>query len=482
MKNWKRIFSGAVALVSVLGIASCGNSGSDSKNESSSYVDKVNVADTDDISGIVQNIEPIPDGADGELKWLSYFDINPTRKAPEKRTDLTLFEGKGGSIKYEQVSSVEKYEQLAARLMANDPPDMFWYEQKMTFPANCIKEMFQPIDDIIDFDTPLWSGVKNTADQFTLNGNHYVAPVKFVSNSVLTYDKDMISAAGLEDPYDLYMDGDWDWDTWYDMMDEYCKGASADEERYGVNGWFAPFIFQSTGKTLIQYDAEKDEYVSNLNDADFTRAADLLYNIKKNNMYYPDWVGQSRDAFKKNILFYAMGPWASIESHTPKEGDNWGVVPIPKDPNADGLYTTVEINAYMWVKGSEKKDAMRCWSECARIVNVQDEYIQTEKDKFFENNPYWTEEMYDMAYNEVTSDKYTQLIDPGYGISTTLSDDDAATNDTKEAVIPYLYTSVMKEDENGAQYTWTQLREAYSTTVESELKTFNEAYHKFIGK
>lgn len=482
MKNWKRIFSGAVALVSVLGIASCGSSGSDSKNESSSYVDKVNVADTDDISGIVQNIEPIPDGADGELKWLSYFDINPTRKAPEKRTDLTLFEGKGGSIKYEQVSSVEKYEQLAARLMANDPPDMFWYEQKMTFPANCIKEMFQPIDDIIDFDTPLWSGVKNTADQFTLNGNHYVAPVKFVSNSVLTYDKDMISAAGLEDPYDLYMDGDWDWDTWYDMMDEYCKGASADEERYGVNGWFAPFIFQSTGKTLIQYDAEKDEYVSNLNDADFTRAADLLYNIKKNNMYYPDWVGQSRDAFKKNILFYAMGPWASIESHTPKEGDNWGVVPIPKDPNADGLYTTVEINAYMWVKGSEKKDAMRCWSECARTVNVQDEYIQTEKDKFFENNPYWTEEMYDMAYNEVTSDKYTQLIDPGYGISTTLSDDDAATNDTKEAVIPYLYTSVMKEDENGAQYTWTQLREAYSTTVESELKTFNEAYHKFIGK
>lgn len=482
MRNWKRIFSGAVALVSVLGIASCGSSGSDSKNESSSYVDKVNVADTDDISGIVQNIEPIPDGADGELKWLSYFDINPTRKAPEKRTDLTLFEGKGGSIKYEQVSSVEKYEQLAARLMANDPPDMFWYEQKMTFPANCIKEMFQPIDDIIDFDTPLWSGVKNTADQFTLNGNHYVAPVKFVSNSVLTYDKDMISAAGLEDPYDLYMDGDWDWDTWYDMMDEYCKGASADEERYGVNGWFAPFIFQSTGKTLIQYDAEKDEYVSNLNDADFTRAADLLYNIKKNNMYYPDWVGQSRDAFKKNILFYAMGPWASIESHTPKEGDNWGVVPIPKDPNADGLYTTVEINAYMWVKGSEKKDAMRCWSECARIVNVQDEYIQTEKDKFFENNPYWTEEMYDMAYNEVTSDKYAQLIDPGYGISTTLSDDDAATNDTKEAVIPYLYTSVMKEDENGAQYTWTQLREAYSSTVESELKTFNEAYHKFIGK
>ncbi len=482
MKNIKRVLAGTVALVSAFGIASCGSSGSDNKEGSSSYVDKIEVADIDELQSVVQNIEAIPEDADGELKWLSYFDINPTKKAPETRTDLTLFEERGGKITYEQVSSVEKYEQLAARLMANNPPDMFWYEQKMTFPANCIKEMFQPVDEIVDFDTPLWSGVKDTAEQFTLNGDHYVAPIKFVANSVLTYDKDMVAAAGLDDPYDLYMDGEWDWNVWYDMMDEYCQGASADEERYGVNGWFAPFIFQSTGKTLISYDAENDEYVSNLNDADFTRATDLLYDIKKNNLYYPDWIGQSSDAFKKNILFYAMGPWASTETHTPKEDDNWGIVPLPRDPNTDTLYTSTELQAYMWVKGSTKTDAMRCWLECARLVNVQEEYIQTEKDKFFENNPYWTEEMYNVAYEEIMTDKYVQLIDPGYGISTTLSDDNAATNDTKEAVISYLYSSVMKEDENGAQYTWTQLREKYSTTVDSELKTFNEAYHNFIGK
>ena len=51
---------------------------------------------------------------------------------------------------------------------------------------------------------------------------------------------------------------------------------------------------------------------------------------------------------------------------------------------------------------------------------------------------------------------------------------------TKEAVIPYLYTSVMKTNESGAQYTWAQLKEEYQPTVESELKTFNEAYKKFV--
>ena len=80
MKNSKRVIAGAMALLSAVSVASCGSSsGSDS---SSSYVDKVKVASTDDISAI-------PDGSEKELEWLSYFDINPTKKEPEKR-ELTL--------------------------------------------------------------------------------------------------------------------------------------------------------------------------------------------------------------------------------------------------------------------------------------------------------------------------------------------------------------------------------------------------------
>lgn len=407
MKNSKRVIAGAMALLSAVSVASCGSSsGGDS---SSSYVDKVKVASTDDIA-------TIPDGSEKELEWLSYFDINPTKKEPEKRTDLTLFEEKGGKIKYSQTSSMNKYDKLAARLMSNDPPDMFWYEQSMTFPANCIKEMFQPVDDIVDFDSAMWSDVKDVAEQFTLNGKHFVAPINFLPGSVITYD------------------------------------------------------------------ADKDEYVSNLNDADFVRASDMLYDIAKNGMYYPDWVGQAGDAFKKNILFYAMGPWASTGTHSPKDGDNWGVVPMPKDPNSDTLYTTIDMNAYMWVKGSTKNDAMKCWLECAKIVYTQDTYKDIEKEKFFVNNPNWTEDMYNVAYVDLVTDKFTKIFDPGYGISTTLSDNDAATNDTKEAVIPYLYTSVMKTDENGSQYTWTQLKEQYKGTVDSELKTLNDQYHAYLEK
>lgn len=468
MYNAKKIVCAASALALSFSAAACS---SGSKDSSSVYKEKVKIEDTDTIA-------PIPEGAETELEWLSYFDINPSKNSQEKRVDLSLFEKKGGSIKYSATSSMTKYDQLANRLLSNDPPDLFWFEQKMTFPCYCIKGMFQPVDEIVDFDQSLWSEVKPIADEFVLKGEHYVCPIETGSLITLTYNKDFIEANALSDPYDLYMEGNWTWNEWYDLMDEYCSGAQGEESRYGINGWFAPFVFHSTGKTLINYDAEKDEYVSNIDDPDFDRASDLLYDIQKNNLYYQDWIGSATDAFKKNILFYAMGTWAV----TPKEGDNWGMVPMPRDPNTDEYYTSLSITAYMWVKGSQKSDAVKCWYECARTAATDPVYKEQGKEKLFVSQPYWTEEMYDMSCVEPTTEKYNKIVDPGYGISTLLSNDDAANTPTKEAVIAYMYSSVMKSDDDGVQFTWAKLRETYRSTIDSELKDFNEEYHKFINQ
>ncbi len=469
MRTSKRIIASVTALVSAMSFAACG---SKKGSDSSSYEEKVKVSDTD-------AIEAIPEGAETELEWLSYFDLNPSRGSEEKSAELSLFEQKGGSIKYTPCTSMTNFDALANRILSNDVPDMFWYEGGMCFPLYCMKDMFQPIDSIVDFNDPVWADVKGTADQFVLNGEHYVAPIKYVANSVLTYDKDMIDAAALDDPYELYLDGEWTWDAWYDMMTDYVGGAEGDEVRYGVNGYFAPFIFYSTGHTLIEYDAEKDEYVSNIEDPNFDRATDLLYNIQKNGLYYGDWIGQASDCFKENILFYAMGPWASSDVHTPSEDANWASVPLPRDPNADKQYTSLEINSYLWVEGSKKSEAMKCWLECARIANSDPEYKEINKEKFFVKNPNWTEEMYQVGYEEMSGENWTQLVDPGFGISLELSNDKAANNPWKQAVIMYMYTSVMKTDDDGAQYTWAQLRETYRGTIDSELKTFNEAYREF---
>ena len=185
--NIKKYTALTAALVLAFSAVSCGKS-NDSSAQTSSYSEKIEVIDSSadsDKNSAYNSVEEL-NGEEGELEWFSYYDLNPTRNQPERSANLALFENKGGKIIYAQTSSMKKYDDLAARLMADDPPDMFAYEQKMTFPANCVKEMFQPIDDAIDLDDLLWADVKATADDFTLGGKHYVLPIAYGALSVMT--------------------------------------------------------------------------------------------------------------------------------------------------------------------------------------------------------------------------------------------------------------------------------------------------------
>ena len=468
MKNFKRFLAALLAIGMSVSLIGCQNS------SDSSYDEAVDVP-------TAEEIEAIPDSAEKTLDWCSYYDLNPSANSEEKYTNVSLFEDKGGKINYISCGgSVNKYNKLSELILANTPPDIFPYEQKMTFPIGVIKERYQPVDSVVDFDSPLWADVKDTAEQFALNGKHYVAPISFGTLSTLTYDLDVIAEEGLDDPYELYQEGKWDWNSFYDIMKQYKENAKGNEERYGINGWYHPFIFQSTGQTIISKDPKTGKYINNIKNPDLERAADFLYKLTKEGLDNAAWIGSAASTFENNTLFFAMGPWASTGSHTPKEGDRWGVVPMPRDPNSDVQYTTLDIGAYMWIKGSTKKDAVRCWYECSKLAATADEYKEISKKKFYVDNPNWSEEAYQVTYEDVISDKFTKVIDPGYGISTLLSDDDAATNITKEAVIAYLYTSIRKFDDSKTQITWTQVREQYKPIIDSELQKFNDSLQEFL--
>ena len=51
---------------------------------------------------------------------------------------------------------------------------------------------------------------------------HYVAPISFTVGTLMMYDQDVIDAEGLDDPYELYQNNEWNWDKWYDMMSGVC--------------------------------------------------------------------------------------------------------------------------------------------------------------------------------------------------------------------------------------------------------------------
>jgi len=470
MKSIKKAMALAVSVVSVIGVCSCGSSGDESSKVES--VKKVEVEDTKDI-------ENIPDDAQKTIRWMGTYNLNPNEKKGEDKTvEMTLFNNKGGKVEWTQVTDSEKFDQLASAIMSQkDVPDIFKYEW-MAFPAQVLKDMYQPVDDIVNFDDPLWSDVKASADQFVLNGKHYVAPINFTVGTMMMYDKSLIDANGLSDPYEEYLDGNWNWDTWVEIMTEFCENAPADSERYGINGWFQTQVIQQTGKTMVNY--EDGKFVSNLNDPDIERAENMLYDIGKKGYVNNDWLGNAKMALKDgNLLFYCMGTWAMTGNNGPSEGDEWRVVPVPSDPNSDEKYMTADMLAYMWVRGSTAKEAVKTWYECCRMANTDEEYKANGKEKFLNANPNWTEDMY-QVFLDASSNENKMVFDYGYGISSTMSSDNAS--EDGNCVTRKLYEFTNKEDDSGKQYSWTELRQTYSSTVDSELKAINEAVEDYIKK
>lgn len=463
MKNYKRVIAGAFALAMAFSAASCGSKKED--KDSSSFEATNNVKVEDD-----ENISAIPDGSATELLYLGEGDLNPTAGNPETSTELTLFQKRGGSIKYSATTHDERFDKLAAAITANkDVPDIFKYEW-IAFPSQIVREMYQPIDSIVDFESDLWSPTKNVADQFVLKGEHYVAPVGYEASAMLCYDNSVIESEGLDDPYQLYLDGEWTWSAWENIMTDYVGNAS-DTERYGVNGFFKNHFVQQTGKRLVEYDADSNTFVNNLKDPDIEKAENMLYDMNKKGLILGGWIGSASDCFSQNCLFYAMGDWAYTGNSGPKEGDNWAIVPIPASDDNPQKITTSNMTAYMWVKGSDKADAVKCWFECNRVAKTDPKYAETNKEKFMENNPYWTEEMYNVR-SDVISDDYMMIFDYIFGISNTLGDEKSF--DGNQKLADYIYGAVASTDEDGNQPTWAQIREQYSATVDSEINDMNK--------
>ena len=475
MLRSKRLIALSAAILTAFAAASCGSSSSETASASSeddSFVptENVEVQTTEKVDGI-------PEGADGELLYMGLDDLNPTKAKKEKSTELTLFEEKGGKISFHQTTYFGQYDELAAAIMSNkDAPDFVDYNW-LSFPCHTLKGMNQPIDDIVDFDDPLWVDVKDDAEQYSLAGKHYVAPLYYEASAMICYDHSLIESESLDDPYELYLEGEWTQDKWASIMREYV-GNAGDSERYGINGFFKPHCIQQTGKTLVNYDMATNSFSSNLNDPDIESVENMLYDLNKEGILSNEWIGSAREAFNGGSLFYAMGAWGYSGNFSPKEDDDWRVVPIPaysKDPQK---ITTSDMTSYMWVKGSKKNDAMRVWLECCRLTYTDPDYAETNRKKFMENNPYWTDEMYDVMM-DVTSDDYYMIYDYCYGLDNTTGDANAF--DGNICLTDVLYKMSSQEDDEGVQNTWAQIREKYSPTIDTTVKEVNDAVKAMIG-
>ncbi len=178
----------------------------------------------------------------------------------------------------------------------------------------------------------------------------------------LGYNKDMIEAANLPDPYQLYLDGEWTWDAWVEMME-----ALNDPENgvYAFRGAWTNTLDQillSNGASIagIRPDADGN-IVEGISSKATTECLDFMREIYVdrglsfwNASCDEDWNSSVYAFGEGGCAFFPAAAWI-IDEADPDHEINLGVVPWPLGPSVSSYDEVAQIKQggtyYMIPKG-----------------------------------------------------------------------------------------------------------------------------------
>ncbi len=337
----------------------------------------------------------------GTVKWLATYDINPDKGKP-KLFALELFETKyGGKIEYIPTTWENRYNDLSTMVLGGSAPDLFPAQEFDTFPSKVADGMFQPFDDYLDFnDESLWTeGAKKLADAHVIGGKHYVAPVNTDSKCLMIYNKRTMEENGLDDPAELFAEGNWTWDTFREMCVEYCD---REEDKFAYDSWYFETQFVlTTGVAPISM--EDGLVKSGIDSAELERAENFMYELKRDDLPLPkaefNWTEQPQRIAEGKTLFWPCATWALWEADLSKFGEQGEImfVPMPRDPNADEYYLPANMDAYALCKGAENPEGAAAFIKCKLIAEKDENALAITENQYREDYG-WTDEMFEMWY------------------------------------------------------------------------------------
>ncbi|MDE7193831.1 MAG: extracellular solute-binding protein [Oscillospiraceae bacterium] len=464
MKQSKRILSCAVITALLLGITACEqetdpDSGSSVFVPATAATTPATTVDPDENAATDMEIKDLdtslytPDGNAGTVQYLGYYDIHSDQKGTEQ---CLIFESEqyGGKIEFSTCPSGDGYvERLSTLIAADESPDIV-VQDVCRFPGTVSRNMFEPLDDYIDIYSPLWEDMSEVIESFAYKGKHYKVPHRITTSFALNYSKKTIEENNLPDPYELYMNGEWTWDAWRSMMQQFCD---RDE---GNMGFFATdtiltALISTTGVALV--DAQPDgTIVCNISDPNVTRAMSFYETLCRdgvmNGKELSDWV--SPQLFATNcdkLLFLGMEPeWTytaatqEIQNKTGVENDvfdtvsDFAFVPFPRDVEADKYYQAYDVFGFAIPKGAKNIKGAVDMMNCFRVYEIDAQVAaQVREDHvnpatiYYTEGKYagsrrwqikWGEQEYDLWQEMRDGSKFEFLTEDGFGFNQTFWD------------------------------------------------------------
>lgn len=376
----KKLLCLALAIVCVLTFAACGdNSGkkSSSKNSSSEPLvsgDRVSSGGVGINSDVDQTLLESPlatkDYGGQEFKfyfWYQYGE-NIDRKISEfnKQHNANVVTEIGTSFS----------EDIAKSIVEGVPYDIIANHSDY-FPQSVIADILAPLNehltdkrDFFDVNSVKNGGLsQEIIDAFTWGDQKYTAgSAQSIYSMVFYYNKKLFAEAELEDPYELWKNGQWTWDKCVEMSDMVTdpESSTAFLQEIYLSNWLT-----LNGVKYVTVDNKNKTAKENLNDAK-TLAAIQKWQDLYLSEDHPVCSTDTCDLFGSSKIAYAAISYTDVyasyadkalnKTTFDKNVANLGVVPMPTGLIDEGTYAGHVPQGYAAAKGAKDTSVAVCYA------------------------------------------------------------------------------------------------------------------------
>ena len=375
MKNTLlRLVTLALALLMAFSLFACGgNSGDSDKKDSEEYFDiegddtKSDDTSKDDSSNsgekapVDVKITPV----NGDLTWsqllaqmpkqlkgttITMFSWNDAKEVTGAEKVIADFQKQTG-IKVKWVNGgYDNYDtKLAALINSGDSPDVFRYYSPNIHRMSLAQDITKATG--FDFKAATWD--QDVVKAYTVKGKIYGVNLKNTFNqqpSLMVYNKSVIKKQKLKDPYTLWKQGKWNWDTFTEICNEF-------KEDTGLSPWMTYChldYYRFSGQDFIKFDGNK--FTSNLSDPGLISSIQKMANYRTDG--FTEKAVRERDKIEKGQTLFYDDSIIACRKSSPyykdlKASNNLGAVPIPAISGQSYYQEYKELEAYGIAKGAK---------------------------------------------------------------------------------------------------------------------------------
>lgn len=264
-----------------------------------------------------------------DIDWVVFNGGKPTEERVAEAEELY-------NVKIE-VGTFSGSDAIMSRIMANDSTyDIIRTNHRSGYFPLVSSGMLSPISQIMP---PEYFESLPTPDQYTIEklafrGDLYGFGVTYGlfngSMMIFRYNKDLIEEAGLEDPYELWLEDRWDWEKFEEMCIALTKDTDGDGVidqfgYYDVGNSTAAYRFLPFNGAEVAKRDENGKWVYALNEPEAINALNII--VRWRNLGILGSGGYEKVAF--------AGSHVAGMRHDLAAGANFGYIPYPKGPDVE---------------------------------------------------------------------------------------------------------------------------------------------------